>query len=80
MIVFLHGACAMACWVIGMFFLAYLRSSRDRLFLFFVAAFWIFALQWAALAIFNPSEDTRHWYHALRLAAFTSIKIGRAHV
>lgn len=70
---FFHGACAMASVVIGLFFLCYWRSARDRLFAFFVAAFWILALHWAGLAIANPTDDTRHWLYALRLVTFLLI-------
>ena len=35
------GALAMACWVAGLFFLRFWRLSRDRLFVFFVLAFWL---------------------------------------
>lgn len=72
----LEGACAMACWVIGMCFLRYWRNSRDRLFVFFVAAFWTFALAWAGLAVLQPADDTRHWFYAVRLLAFVLIIIG----
>ena len=43
---FLQGACTLACWAIGLFFLRFWRVSRDRLFLFFFAAFWAFANSW----------------------------------
>lgn len=72
----LEGACAMACWVIGLFFLRYWRTARDRLFLFFLAAFWTFALNWAGLAFLQPSDDTRHWFYAVRLVAFALIIAG----
>lgn len=72
----IEGACAMACWVIGLFFLRYWRTGRDRLFLFFVAAFWAFALNWLGLALLQPTDDTRHWFYAVRLAAFVLIIAG----
>lgn len=71
-----EGACAMACFVIGLFFLRYWRVGRDRLFLFFVAAFWAFALNWAGLALVQPNDDTRHWFYAVRLVAFVLIIAG----
>jgi hypothetical protein len=73
---FLQGACAMACWVIGLFFLRYFRTSRDRLFLFFLAAFWAFSLHWIGLIFLNPSDDTRHWFFVTRLLAFLLIIAG----
>ena len=76
MITFLYGMCAMACLVIGLFFLRYWRLSRDRLFLYFWASFWAFALNWIGLAVVNPSDETRHWFYAVRLVAFVLIIIG----
>ena len=68
--IFVQGGCAMACWVIGLFFLRYWRVSGDRLFLFFLASFWTFALSWIGLIAFNPADDTRHWFYVARLVAF----------
>ncbi len=73
---FMQGGCAMASWVVGMFFLRYWRVGRDRLFLFFVAAFWTFAVHWIGLAVLNPADDTRHWFYATRIVAFALIIAG----
>lgn len=70
---FLQGAAAMACVVAGMFFLRYWRETLDRFFLFFVAAFWAFALNWAGLAVVQPSVESTHWFYLLRLLAFLLI-------
>jgi hypothetical protein len=70
---FLQGACAMGCVVAGLFFARYWRTTRDRFFLFFVAAFWAFALNWVGLAIVQPSIETTHWFYLLRLLAFLLI-------
>lgn len=72
---FLQGACAMACIVAGLFFIRYWRTTRDRFFLFFVAAFWAFALNWVGLVIVQPSAETTHWFYLLRLLAFMLIII-----
>ncbi len=76
MILFVWGALAMACWVAGLFFLRYWRMSHDRLFLFFTLGFWVFALNWIALAMVEPNLETRHYYYLLRLVAFVLIIIG----
>lgn len=76
MITFLYGICAMACVAIGMFFLRYWRVARDRLFVFFWLAFWAFSLNWIGLAVVNPSDETRHWFYAVRLGAFVLIIVG----
>jgi hypothetical protein len=74
--VLLLGAAAMACIVIGLFFLRYWRTTRDRFFAFFVAAFWMFAAHWLGLAIVQPQIEGRHWLYVLRLLAFLLIIAG----
>jgi hypothetical protein len=73
---FLQGACTLACWAIGLFFLRFWRVSRDRLFFFFFAAFWAFAINWLGLVLVDASDETRHWVYVVRLAAFALIAIG----
>jgi hypothetical protein len=74
--VFLQGACTLACWAIGLFFLRFWRVSRDRLFLFFLAAFWAFGFNWIGLVVIGATDETRHWFYVVRLAAFLLIAIG----
>jgi hypothetical protein len=73
---FLRGAIAMACWVAGLFFLRFWRETRDRLFLFFLVAFWLFAVHWAALAGIEVTAERRHYVYALRLIVFALIIAG----
>lgn len=73
---FLQGAAAMGCVVVGMFFLRYWRETQDRFFLFFLAAFWAFALNWVGLAVVQPSVESTHWFYLLRLVAFLLIIAG----
>jgi hypothetical protein len=70
---FLQGAAAMACVVAGLFFLRYWKTTRDRFFLFFLAAFFAFALNWGGLAVVQPSQESTHWFYLLRLVAFLLI-------
>jgi hypothetical protein len=72
-IVFLQGVAAAGAWVSGLFFLRFWRDSRDSLFGFFAAAFWLLALSWTALALFSPTEDARPYVYGLRLIAFALI-------
>jgi hypothetical protein len=72
----LRGALAMSCWVAGLFFLRFWRLSRDRLFLFFFMAFWVFALNWLGLALVKGSVESRHYVYILRLLAFALILVG----
>lgn len=70
---FVQGAAAMACAVASLFFLRYWRATRDRFFLFFLAAFFAFALNWVGLAVVQPSHESTHWFYLLRLVAFVLI-------
>jgi hypothetical protein len=70
---FLQGAAAMGCAVAGLFFYRYWRTTHDRFFLFFLAAFFAFALNWMGLAVVQPSKESTHWFYILRLVAFLLI-------
>jgi hypothetical protein len=50
---FLQGAITLACLAIGLKFLRYWRLSRDRFFVWFAVAFWMFAAGWV-LRVFAP--------------------------
>jgi hypothetical protein len=73
---FLWGSLAMACWVAGLFFLRFFRDTRDRLFLLFGLGFWALCANWIALALVNPSDESRHWFFLLRMVAFLLISAG----
>ncbi len=75
---FLQGAAAMGSLIAGVLFLTYWRDSRDRLFLFFAAAFWVLALNWTMVAAIAPDAEHRHWFHLLRLGAFLILLTGIA--
>lgn len=72
----LRGALALASWVAGLFFLRFWRLSRDRLFIFFCAAFWLLAVNWLSLAVNHWVPETRHQAFLVRLLAFVLIIIG----
>jgi hypothetical protein len=59
-----------AALVAGLCFLRFWRDTRDRLFVFFAVAFWLLALCWMLLALLSPTEETRPYVYAIRLAAF----------
>ena len=73
---FLNGANAMASVIAGVVFLTYWRDSRDRLFVFFAAAFWVLAFQWALVAAIDPADEHRHLFYLPRLLAFALIAMG----
>lgn len=72
----LRGALALASWVAGLFFLRFWRLSRDRLFVFLCAAFWLLAINWISLTVNHWVPETRHQAYIVRLLAFVLIIIG----
>jgi hypothetical protein len=70
---FLWGVSAMGAWAVGLHFLRFWRETRDRLFAFFAAAFWILGFNWLGLALTNPAEEARTYFYVLRLVAFLLI-------
>jgi len=75
-VTFLQGICVTGAWVSGLFFVRFWRESRDALFGFFGAAFWLLALSWALLALFSPTEEARPYIYGLRLIAFSLMIAG----
>ena len=73
---FLNGSAAMACLVVGLFFVRFWRESGDRLFLCLTSAFWIFAINYAALGVLPLADERRTYAFALRLVGFVAILIG----
>jgi hypothetical protein len=73
---FFLGALVALSTVAALFFARYWRTSRDRLFGFFAAAFVLMAVNWGALAAFAPTEETRHYFYLIRLVAFLLIAFG----
>lgn len=73
---FLQAVSATAALAAGLFFLRFWRESRDRLFAFFGAAFWVLSVSWALLALVNPSDETRPYVYAIRLVAFLLMIVG----
>ena len=75
-VIILQSVAATCAGISGLFFLRFWRASRDPLFVCFCAAFWLIALSWALLALFNPQEEARPYIYFLRLVAFSLIMIG----
>ena len=69
-IAFLQAVNATAAFIAGVFFLRFWRDSRDTLFAFFGAAFWLLGLSWALLALVDPTAETQPYIYAIRLVAF----------
>jgi hypothetical protein len=70
---FLWGAIAALCLVASTFFVRFWRITRDRFFLLFAIAFFLFAANWTALGVAAPTDETRHLFYVLRLLTFVLI-------
>jgi hypothetical protein len=73
LIIVLQSISATAAMTAGMFFLRFWRQTADRLFVFFALAFLLLATSWLALAVFDPTDETRPYVYAIRLVAFALI-------
>ena len=69
---FLRGALAMASFSISLFFLRFWRSTRDRLFAIFSAAFWLLGLHWTVVTLVPSLAEHAD---ALRFLAFVLIAL-----
>ena len=66
----LQAVTATAAWTNGLLFFRFWHNSRERLFLYFGAAFWFLALSWMLLAVLDPVSEATAYIYAIRLAAF----------
>lgn len=69
----LHGAIAMGCFAIGLFFARFYRERRDALFALFAGAFWLMAANNMALGLSDAAAETRVHLYVIRLIAFLLI-------
>lgn len=69
----LLGGTAMGSFVAGLFFLRFFRQTRDALFGYFGAAFWLLAAQAIALGLTKPDAEVRVYLYLPRLLAFVFI-------
>lgn len=75
---FVSGAILMACWVVGLFFYRFWRSTRDRFFAMFAVAFWLLGLERVILAWFNLQDETNSFVYLIRSLAFLVIVVAIA--
>ncbi len=73
---FLHGATAMNCAVIAVYFLRFWTHARDRLFLWFACAFAGLGVERAVLGMLPYATEVREYVYLLRLLAFALISYG----
>ena len=70
---FLHGAITLACLLIGLKFLKFWQVTRDRFFLWFVAAFWVFSVGWIIRSFAVTASEDIHLVYVPRLLGFVLI-------
>jgi hypothetical protein len=73
---FLHGAVAMGCVAVAVFFLRFWHQSRDPLFIKFSAAFALLAVSYTLLGTIAFATDWRVYVFVVRLLAFCLILYG----
>jgi hypothetical protein len=73
---FFWGTLSFSSATASLLFLRYARVTRERLFLFFSAAFLVMAFNWLGLAVIDPNTEHRYMAYFLRLIAFVLILIG----
>ena len=73
---FMSGAVAMGFAIAGLYFLRFWRDTRDRLFVFFAAAFWVLAAERIGLLYVGPDEAARATVYIARLIGFALIILG----
>jgi len=75
-IVVLQAVSATLAGVSGLLFFRFWRESRDPLFVFFSAGFWIMSASWILLAMVSPTGEARPYIFAVRLVAFLFLIAG----
>jgi hypothetical protein len=70
---FVNGLSACASVIAGWLFLRFWRDTAERLFLWFAFAFWMFAVNWSAIALVGPGDEAGHLYFVPRLIGFVLI-------
>ncbi len=71
----LYGGSASICAVIGLVFIRYWKTQRERLFVFFALAFWCFTIGWS-IRITTGVDDHRVLVFVPRLIGFLLIIVG----
>lgn len=70
---FVRGVLFMGYLVAGLFFCRFWRRTREKLFAWFAAAFWLLALERLLMLLMHTAEEHYAAIHAIRLLAFLMI-------
>jgi hypothetical protein len=71
----LLGAIVVASFLVGLFFLRFWRTTRDRFFLYFAISFWIEAVNRCCLGLLNLHSENVPIYYVIRLSAYVLILV-----
>jgi hypothetical protein len=74
----LSGGIVVAAFLAGLFFWRFWTKTRERLFIFFAAAFWALALERVLLVRSGVGNEINPLLYLVRLAAFVLIAVGMA--
>lgn len=75
MVEFLTGATTMGYTIAGVCFLRFWKRTRDRLFIHFAAAFWLFALNQLVVIVLGTADERAGYAYLLRVLGFASILV-----
>lgn len=70
---YLSGAVTLAYFLAGVFFLRFWKKTRDRLFLHFAFAFWLFMLNQIVSSLLGADDERSGYAYILRVLGFTLI-------
>lgn len=76
LLAYLSGILTLGYVVAATFFLKFWRTTRERLFGWFAASFFLLAIQRTLLTGFGAWGERETWIYALRLLAFVVLIIG----
>jgi hypothetical protein len=69
------GGIAIASFAVGLFFLRYWLSTRDRFFLFFALSFWIESANRIVMGVLRADNEDAPIHYLIRLVAYALILV-----
>ena len=76
MLLFSWGALTVMSLVAAAFMFKFWTQTRTRMFALLGSAFSVLAINWAALALLQVNDESRHYVYLIRLVAFGLILAG----
>ena len=72
---FLQGSIAACLFICGLMFLRFWRDSKDELFVYFAAAFFMMSINRVVVVMLGAPTEVRGYIYVIRMAAFLLIAI-----